>query len=54
MFRVVGFEVKYRSVMHQAGDNGTRSTCPVADKATPMCFGINKAAQVTYTYDVAF
>lgn len=53
VFRVVGFEVKYKSVEHKMGANDTLSTCPVAESATAMCF-TGKSAEVTYTYDVKF
>lgn len=53
VFRVVGFEVKYMSVEHKKGENDTLSTCPVDEKATPMCLKGN-TAEVTYTYDVIF
>lgn len=53
VYRVVGFEVVYKSVDHSKDTNNSLTTCPVVDNPTPMCFTGNSAT-VVYTYDVRF
>lgn len=53
VYRVVGFEVVYKSVDHTKDANKSLTTCPVADNPAPMCFN-GKSATVVYTYDVRF
>lgn len=53
MFRVVGFEVRPRSVVHNFDSNDSLTTCPV-DDTQPYMSLTGSATEVTYTYDVTF
>lgn len=53
VYRVVGFEVVFKSVDHKKDSNDTLTTCPPDDTPAPMCFKENSAT-VIYTYSVKF